>query len=145
MPAAETAPRTALDPARLTGAVERLFSLLRHGNPPNDISLTAASTLWRLEREGPRRLTELAAAEGVTQPAMSQLVQRLERDGVTGRATDPDDGRVVLVHVTDAGRDLLARRRAHRAEHLAALLIDLSPEDRTLIAAALPALERLAR
>ena len=54
------ASKTALDPARLTDAVERLFSVLRHGNPPNDISLTAASTLRRLEREGPRRLTELA-------------------------------------------------------------------------------------
>jgi DNA-binding MarR family transcriptional regulator len=135
---------TALDPARLTAAVERLFSLLRHGNPPNDISLTAASTLRRLEREGPRRLTELATAEGVTQPAMTQLAQRLERDGLAERATDATDGRVVLVRVTQAGRDLLARRRAVRAEHLAALLTDLSQDDEALIAAALPALERLA-
>lgn len=135
---------TALDPARLTAAVERLFSLLRHGNPPNDISLTAASTLRRLEREGPRRLTELAAAEGVTQPAMTQLAQRLERDGLAERTTDATDGRVVLVRVTQAGRDLLARRRAVRAEHLAALLRHLSADDEALIAAALPALERLA-
>jgi DNA-binding MarR family transcriptional regulator len=135
---------TALDPARLTAAVERLFSLLRHGNPPNDISLTAASTLRRLEREGPRRLTELATAEGVTQPAMTQLAQRLERDGLAERATDATDGRVVLVRVTQAGRDLLARRRAVRAEHLAALLTNLSQGDEALIAAALPALERLA-
>ncbi|MEV0128908.1 MarR family transcriptional regulator [Dactylosporangium sp. NPDC050688] len=140
MPAA----KTALDPARLTTAVERLFSVLRHGNPPNDISLTAASTLRRLEREGPRRLTDLAAAEGVTQPAMTQLAQRLERDGLAERTTDATDGRVVLVRVTQAGRDLLARRRTVRAEHLAALLRDLSAEDEALIAAALPALERLA-
>ncbi|WP_327010909.1 MarR family transcriptional regulator [Dactylosporangium sp. NBC_01737] len=135
---------TALDPARLTAAVERLFSLLRHGNPPNDISLTAASTLRRLEREGPRRLTELAAAEGVTQPAMTQLAQRLERDGLAERTTDATDGRVVLVRVTQAGRDLLARRRLVRAQHLAALLDRLSEDDEALIAAALPALERLA-
>ncbi|GAA3210867.1 MarR family winged helix-turn-helix transcriptional regulator [Dactylosporangium siamense] len=135
---------TALDPARLTAAVERLFSLLRHGNPPNDISLTAASTLRRLEREGPRRLTELATAEGVTQPAMTQLAQRLERDGLAERTTDATDGRVVLVRVTQAGRDLLARRRAVRAGHLAALLTNLSEDDEALIAAALPALERLA-
>ena len=135
---------TALDPARLTAAVERLFSLLRHGNPPNDISLTAASTLRRLEREGPRRLTELAAAEGVTQPAMTQLAQRLERDGLAERTTDATDGRVVLVRVTQAGRDLLAHRRQVRARHLAALLDRLSADDEALIAAALPALERLA-
>jgi len=137
--------KTALDPARLTVAVERLFSLLRHGNPPNDISLTAASTLRRLEREGPHRLTELAAAEGVTQPAMTQLVQRLEREGLADRAADSTDGRVVLVRVTPAGQELLARRRAVRAEHLAALLVELSDDDEALIAAALPALERLAK
>ncbi|MER7009178.1 MarR family transcriptional regulator [Dactylosporangium sp. NPDC000555] len=141
MPAA----RTALDPARLTVTAERLFSLLRQGNPPNDISLTAASTLRRLEREGPRRLTELAAAEGVTQPAMTQLVQRLERDGLADRSADPTDGRVVLVRVTRAGTELLKRRRAVRAEHLATLLVDLPDEDVALIAAALPALERLAK
>ncbi|GAA4252351.1 MarR family transcriptional regulator [Dactylosporangium darangshiense] len=141
MPAA----RTGLDPARLTVAVERLFSMLRQGNPPNDISLTAASTLRRLEREGPRRLTELATAEGVTQPAMTQLVQRLEREGLASRAADPADGRVVLVQVTPAGIVLLERRRAVRAEHLAVLLADLSDEDQALIAAALPALERLAK
>src|SRR3954471_23106418 len=125
MPAA----RIVLDPARLTVAVERVFSVLRQGNPPNDISLTAASTLRRLEREGPRRLTELAAAEGVTQPAMTQLAQRLERDGLAERTTDATDGRVVLVRVTQAGRDLLAHRRAVRAEHLAALLRQLSADD----------------
>ncbi|MEV4135782.1 MarR family transcriptional regulator [Dactylosporangium sp. NPDC049742] len=133
-----------VDSARLTTAVERLFSLLRQGNPPNDISLTAASTLRRLEREGPRRLTELAAAEGVTQPAMTQLAQRLERDGLAERTTDPTDGRVVLVRVTQAGRDLLARRRKVRAAHLQDLLSSLSADDQALLAAALPALERLA-
>ncbi|UAC01940.1 MarR family transcriptional regulator [Dactylosporangium vinaceum] len=134
-----------LDPARLTVAVERVFSVLRQGNPPNDISLTAASTIWRLQQEGPRKLTDLAAAEGVTQPAMTQLVQRLEREGLARRADDPSDRRVVLVEVTQAGIDLLQRRREVRAAHLAALLEDLSAEDEASIAAALPALERLAR
>lgn len=145
MPAARTAPKAALDPARLAVAVERLFCILRRDLPPNDISLTAASTLRRLEREGPRRLTELACAEGVTQPAMTQLVQRLERDGLADRAADPADGRVVLVRVTEAGAELLARRRVARAERLAAHLAELSDDDQALIAAALPALERLAK
>jgi DNA-binding MarR family transcriptional regulator len=133
-----------LDPARLTVAIERVFSVLRQGNPPNDISLTAASTIWRLQREGPRKLTDLALAEGVTQPAMTQLVQRLEREGLVVRSADPTDRRVVLIEVTPAGVELLERRRAVRAEHLAALMEDMSEQDQALIAAALPALERMA-
>ncbi|MEU7866539.1 MarR family transcriptional regulator [Dactylosporangium sp. NPDC049140] len=139
------ASRTGLDPARLTVAVERVFSVLRQGNPPNDISLTAASTIWRLQQEGPRKLTDLAAAEGVSQPAMTQLVQRLEREGMVVRAAEPTDRRVVLIEVTPAGVALLENRRAVRAGHLAALMSDMSADDEALIAAALPALERLAR
>ena len=132
-----------LDSARFNAAVERLFGVLRRHNAPPELSLTAASALRNLELTGPRRLTDLAAAEGVTQPAMTQLVTRLEREGLAERTTDPGDGRVVLVCVTPAGRELLARRRESRARYLADLLSTLSDDDQRHLAAALPALERL--
>ncbi|MCT2581595.1 MarR family transcriptional regulator [Actinophytocola sp. S1-96] len=109
------------------------------------MSLTAAATLARLDRDGPARLTELAASEGVSQPAMSQLVNRLQELGLAERRPDPDDGRVVLVHVTDDGRAQVAHRRAVRAERLAALLDRLGDDDRRALADALPALTALTR
>lgn len=102
-----------------------------------DMSFTTASTLARLEREGPVRLTALAAAEGVTQPSMTQLVQRLERQGLVERVEDPGDGRVTLVTVTDAGRALLAERRRARDARLADLLVCLPEEDQQALGAAL--------
>ncbi|HYZ57653.1 MAG TPA: MarR family transcriptional regulator, partial [Streptosporangiaceae bacterium] len=51
-----------------------------------------------------RRKPELAAAECVSQPSMSQLVQRLEQQGLATRASDPADGRAALIAITDAGR-----------------------------------------
>ena len=132
-----------LDSARLQVAVDRLFGVLRRQLAPQELSLTAAATLRNLELNGPRRLTELAADEGVTQPAMTQLVSRLERDGLAERTTDPTDGRVVLVRVTAAGSALMQRRREIRARHLAEMLSTLNEDDERLIAAALPALERL--
>jgi DNA-binding MarR family transcriptional regulator len=122
---------------------ERLFALLRRVVPNEGMSLTAASTLHRLERGGPRRLTELAGLEGVTQPAMTQLVSRLERDGLASRLADPVDGRVVLVRVTEAGVEVLRQRRAVRAQRLHDLLEKLAPADRNKIIAALPAFDRL--
>jgi DNA-binding MarR family transcriptional regulator len=122
---------------------ERLFALLRKLNPPQDLSLTAASTLRILETGGPQRLSELAAKEGVTQPAMTQVVSRLERDALAVRGADPHDGRVVLVDITAAGRDLLRHRRTARAGKLFALLDTLSPADRAAIMAAIPAFDRL--
>ncbi|MBP0457887.1 MarR family winged helix-turn-helix transcriptional regulator [Streptomyces montanisoli] len=113
-----------------------------------DISFSAATTLSRLSRTGPARLTVLAAEEGASQPSMTQLVQRLERQGLVSRVGDPDDGRVVLVSITDAGRALLDERRRTRARRLKALLRTLSPEDGAALTEAarlgMPALRHLA-
>jgi DNA-binding MarR family transcriptional regulator len=130
--------------AGVAAGLERLIGLFRSMSPPSGLSLTAAATLATLERSGPRRLTDLAAQEGVTQPAMTQLIARLQDSGLVTREADPADGRVVQVRLTDEGRETLARRRAVRAERLAVILARLSPQDRAALAAALPAIDALA-
>jgi DNA-binding MarR family transcriptional regulator len=129
--------------AEVAAGLERLLVLIRRLSPPG-LSLTAGATLSTLERSGPCRLTALAAHEGVTQPAMTQLVGRLEDQGLAERGTDPADGRAVNVQITPAGFDLLARRRAYRAERLSGLLARLSPAEQAALAAALPAINALA-
>jgi DNA-binding MarR family transcriptional regulator len=110
---------------------------------PRTMSLTSLSTLSTLERTGPRRITDLAVIEGVTQPSMTTLVKVLERDGMVERRTDPNDGRVALVAVTKAGSDLVRARRRAGAEAFAQLIDKLSDEDAATLEAAIPALERL--
>jgi DNA-binding MarR family transcriptional regulator len=132
-----------IDRHEVVDGLERLIQLLRVLSPAGEISLTTASTLNRLATGGPRRLSDLAACEGVTQPAMTQLVSRLERQGLAERRDYADDRRVVMVHITQTGRELIERRRVHRATALAALLDELPAEDEQLIGAALPALRRL--
>jgi DNA-binding MarR family transcriptional regulator len=122
---------------------ERFFETLRRITPREELSLTAASTLRRLERSGPHRLCELYAPEGISQPAMTQLVTRLEKEGLAARSSDPADGRAVVVSITAAGRAAVARRREGRAHALSGLLQDLTPAEHAAIVAALPALERL--
>jgi DNA-binding MarR family transcriptional regulator len=89
-------------------------------------------------------LTELATRQRVSQPGMTQLVDRLEREGLVRRTPLADDRRVVVVEVTGAGVELVERRRAERATALDGLLGRLDPADRGAIGAALPALARLA-
>jgi DNA-binding MarR family transcriptional regulator len=108
-----------------------------------DLSLTTAATLATLDRDGPQRLSDLAAREGVTQPSMTALVTRLERDGLAVRGDDPTDRRAVVVTLTDAGREVLISRRTRRASRLADLLDGLDPEDRAAVEAAAGALTRL--
>lgn len=137
-------PSQPVDELELAVGLARIRTMMRLLDVPRDLSITSLSTLASLERMGPRRLTELAAMEGVTQPAMTQLVTRLEREELAERLPDPSDGRVVVVAITQHGRAELARRRAVQAKRLAELLSELSQADRATIAAALPALERLA-
>ncbi|MGW0801609.1 MarR family winged helix-turn-helix transcriptional regulator [Nonomuraea sp. NPDC002799] len=127
----------------LAAGLARIRTMMRLLDVPRDLSITSLSTLANLERLGPRRLTELAVIEGVTQPAMTQLVSRLERESLAARLPDPADGRVVMVAITPHGRAELATRRAAQAKRLAGLLAELPEADRAAIAAALPALERL--
>jgi DNA-binding MarR family transcriptional regulator len=128
----------------IAAGLERLVRLFRSINTADGLSLTAAATLATLERSGPSRLTLLAVSEGVTQPAMTQLIARLQDTGLVDRSADPSDGRVVQVRVTDEGRALLARRRAVRAERLAVILDRLSPAEAAALEAALPAIDALA-
>jgi DNA-binding MarR family transcriptional regulator len=124
--------------------LERLFGLIRWLSPRTGLSLTAVATLATLERSGPCRLTSLAAREGVTQPAMTQLIARLEDAGLVARTSDPADGRAAQIRITGEGSAMVARRRAVRAERLAGMLARLTPEDQAALAAALPAMDALA-
>jgi DNA-binding MarR family transcriptional regulator len=111
------------------------------------LSLAARGVLGSLEEAGPTRLTALAAASGVSQPAMTQLVGRLERDGLVVRLIDPDDARATLVDLSDAGHALLAELRRLRRDRLAQLLDTLSPHDEVTLSlamrVALPLLQQL--
>ena len=110
---------------------------------PREVSLTSASTLATLERTGPRRITDLAAIEGVTQPAMTVLVRVLEQSGLVERRGDPTDKRVALVAVTEAGADYVQARRRAGAAAFVHLIDELPEGEIAALAAAIPALEHL--
>ena len=111
------------------------------------LSLTAALVLDTLNREGPVRLTTLAAAAGIGQPSMTELIQRFERQGLVTRVDDPADGRAALVTITNAGRALQDDRKRDRRDWLAGLLSALPGEDEATLTlamhVALPIIRRL--
>ena len=117
-----------------TGAVRRI---------PRELSLTSASTLATLERTGPRRITDLAEIEGVTQPAMTVLIRVLENSGMVERRADPADKRVALVAVTEAGVSYVRSRRKAGADAFVQLIDKLTDDEVATLIAAIPALERL--
>jgi DNA-binding MarR family transcriptional regulator len=110
----------------------------------DELSRTAASVLNWLDRDGPRRVTDLAAHQAVAQPTMTALVGRLEGRGFVARQPDPDDARATRIEITPAGRAALHERRERRAAAVAERLQALTSSERDALAAVLPALRRLA-
>lgn len=145
MHSSESQPFGASDADRVASVLELVFRLTRRVSPQGEFSLTSYLVLSRLNRHGAARVTELADHEGVTQPAMTQIVTRLRGAGLVEQVADPTDGRAVQLSITQAGQQVLADRRAERAAHVADLLKQLSRTDRAAILAAAPALENLAR
>jgi DNA-binding MarR family transcriptional regulator len=113
------------------------------------LSAAAAMLLNRLAHEGPARLTTLACLEGTSQPAMTQMIQRLERQGLVERSGDPDDGRAAIVSLAPDAQVKLDDRTVARRGRLVALMDTLSSEDEFSLAlaaqVALPILRRLSQ
>ncbi|MFD5468270.1 MarR family winged helix-turn-helix transcriptional regulator [Kitasatospora sp. NPDC127059] len=133
-----------LDVAALADALEQFTGMFIRLASVEKLSFTTLGVLHTLAGRGPLRLSELTASEQVTQPAITQLVTRLERDGLVRRGPDPTDRRAVLVHLTPAGRAVVDRRRGDRVARLTALTGHLDEHRRQSVAAALPALLEMA-
>ena len=86
---------------------------------------------------------ELAARERVSAPAMSNHVDRLERDGLVERTPSADDRRRVGLTLTDEGQRVLRRVRSRRTAWLASRLGGLTPDELTAVEAAVEPLSRL--
>lgn len=146
MPPAETAARTDAGlAAELRLSVVRLRRrLIGERDPGNELSIGAMTVLGCLYRRGPLQIGELAAHERVRPPSMTRTVTALESQGYVERHPHETDARLVVVHLTEKGRATLLADRKRRDAWLACRLRELSPEERAVLRAAAPILERLA-
>ena len=135
---------------RPTRTANRLHSLAIHllrqvAQVDREMGLTPerASVLSVLAFGGPRTIGQLARIERVSPPAITRIVDGLEKAGLAERSRDTDDRRVVTVTVTSAGRRLMERGRARRVEVLAARLRALEADDVRALEAATDVLERV--
>ena len=106
------------------------------------VSRTEVGVLRNL-RGGPRRITELAADERVTQPAITLLVNRLAARGWVERIPDETDRRAVLVSLTPAGEEVFERLRAEYRALLHEEMASLEDSEVETLAAAVGILDKL--
>ena len=133
----------AVDVTRLRVALARLARRLRKHELAG-LTPTQLAALATVERAGPMRLGDLAAAEGIAPSTLTRLVTALEESDYVRRHADPSDARASTLAITQRGRDTLERLRTQTTLELAASLRLLTPAQRCALAEALPVLEQLA-
>ncbi|MFF1921212.1 MarR family winged helix-turn-helix transcriptional regulator [Streptomyces sp. NPDC058221] len=140
-----------LNPDRVAPALLASIGVLvrRVRQVPVDGGLTMPerTALSHLDRSGPTTSSALAREVQITAQAMGATLSALRVRGLVERRPDPQDGRRVVLTVTDAGVQALKDKRNARAELLARALTSSAFTQAELeqLAAAAPLLERLAR
>jgi DNA-binding MarR family transcriptional regulator len=127
---------------RFSRQMRDVVLLLRRVSADQPITAQQLAVLGSLEA-GSRRMSELAAEHGVRLPTMTVQINRLVRDRLVSRGGDAADARVVTVSITPAGAETLRTARAQRIDFLTGRFAALSEQERAVIAAALPAFDKL--
>ena len=132
--------------ARLRIAIGRLSRRLRTTAAGSAAGLTPTriSVLLTVVRDGPVRLSALAASESLNPTMLSRVIADLVDAELLERTSDDGDRRAAWVQATDAGQRLAQRMRRERTDAVNAALEGLPPAERRLLEKALPALEALA-
>lgn len=146
----DTQNQTATDAADTPGAL--MFSLLHaaqvlqgrmeHAFEAIGLSWAKYGVLAQLAEAGePLSLSELAARLSCVRSNMTQLMDRLETDGLVRRINDLSDRRVVRAELTSLGRGQAGAGAQQLASVQAAFAASLSQADREALAGVLSALE----
>jgi len=155
---ASAAPSAAAAPAAAAEAESRLAAVIsplrrtlltaarERGDLPDipDAQIEVVRALLPASGEAERGPAELAEALHLNRSTVSNLLGAMEADGLVQRRRAADDGRRVVVALSPRAIDLFGRFDQAAGEILRDALGSLDPADRAAVAAAIPALERLA-
>jgi DNA-binding MarR family transcriptional regulator len=112
----------------------------------DELTVPEISALERLDRAGSATPGRLAKAEQITPQAMGVTLGALAERGLVERHPDPEDGRRIVMSLTEAGRRFVRNKRTARTEQLAKALADtFTRQEREVLMAAAPLIERLAQ
>lgn len=110
------------------------------GTAPGDVTLAQFRTLVVLTSRGPQTVTSLAEELHTAPSSVTRMCDRLVRKGLVERMASPDDGRIVEVHCTAAGEDLVDRVTAARRTEIVRMVETVPTDQREPLTNALRAL-----
>ena len=127
------------------GRLARRLRVERQAEGLSELSDTQLAALAVLDRHAAMTPGELAEHEKVQPPSMTRVIAVLKDRGLVMRAPHPTDRRQVVLTATEEGRALVGQARRRRDAWLAKRLRELTPEERAVLRAAAPVLEKLSQ
>ncbi|QCQ93205.1 MarR family winged helix-turn-helix transcriptional regulator [Rhodococcus sp. SGAir0479] len=136
---AQSYPEVDTAPIEIIGRITRISSQALHqlerALAPSGVSRAEFEVLCALARsDRPLRASEVTAVTMVSGAATTKHADRLVKLGLVERQRFERDGRVVLLQVTDAGRELVDRELPQRVERDSRLLDGLDQDERAELA-----------
>lgn len=131
----------------LLASISVLVRRVRQVPTGGGLTMPERTALSCLDRLGPATSAALAREVQITAQAMGATLGALRDRGLIERRPDPDDGRRVVLMVTETGHQALQDKRNARTELIARALADgaFTPAELAQLTAAAPLLQRLAQ
>ena len=124
-------------------ATFRLARRMRTQRAVDSMSDGQFAVLAGLFVHGPHTLTELADRERVSAPAMNRTVNCLQDAGYISRSADENDGRKVVIDLTDEGRAVVDETARRRDAWVEEALAEIEPAEREILAQAAAIMQRM--
>lgn len=108
----------------------RLSRRLRQERPLDALTPSQVAVLATLVRQGPSTPGQIAEGERIKPPSVTRILASLEDEGLITREPDPQDGRQVIINLTERAQTRIAASREAKNVWLRQQLDQLSSEER---------------
>jgi DNA-binding MarR family transcriptional regulator len=110
---------------------KKMEGLKESGNSPEDYSFLFRILILLAQSEKAVTMSELGTELNVPMSTATRIVDWLVRGDIVERVNDPNDRRVVRVHMSPAGCELYDSGMAYNKQRIVRLLKDFNPEEQT--------------
>ncbi len=130
----------------LRTAIASLHKTLRKQMAQTTVySMTELETIGLIARHTTILPTELASLTRITTQSMSQILKKIEGQGIITRTPSEEDRRKVYVSLTSQGKKLVKDAQYHKDQYLHELIDQtLTSKEKDILAKAMPVLTKLA-
>lgn len=121
----------------------RKIGVLHEGLLGSPLSLTEGRVLYELAQREPTRASSLATELALDSGYLSRILGGFEKRGLVKKRPSEEDGRQVILVLTDRGREMFATINARSRDEIAAMLEELNGTDQARLVRALETAEGL--